>query len=129
MSMKSLMVLAVFLTPVAFTGSIIGLATSDRSTRADIVMERTSYCDYVVVRAGKSFVFLHIEDEFTALAGARQLSGLLPKIGVQTLTMDGRASIRVHVEGWDDDRNEAENWFKRWCNIDEGGLQRFEMSP
>ena len=79
--MKTPLVLAVLLTPVAFIGSMIGLVTSDRATRADIVMERASYCDYVVVRAGKSFVFLHIEDEFTALAGARQLSGLLHKMG------------------------------------------------
>ena len=43
--------------------------------------------------------------------------------------MDGRASIRVSVEGWEEDRDEAEQWFKRWCNIEEPGLQRFEMHP
>jgi hypothetical protein len=92
-------------------------------------MERASYCDYVVVRPDRLFVFLHIEDEFTTLAGARQLSGLLHNMSAQTLTKDGRAPIRVNVEGWEEDRDEAEHWFRRWCNIDEPGLQRFEMHP
>ena len=127
--MKMPLVLAVFLTPLAFAGSMIGLVTSDHLTHADIVMERASYCDYVVVRTDKLFVFLHIEDEFTALAGARQVSGLVREMGAQSLTLDGRAPIQVRVEGWDDDRDEAEDWFKQQCNIDEGGLQRFEISP
>jgi hypothetical protein len=127
--MKMPLVLAVFLTPLASAGSMIGLVTSDDLTHADIVMERASYCDYVVVRAYKLFVLLHIEDEFTALAGARQVSGLVREMGVQRLTLDGRAPIQVRVEGWDNDRDQAEDWFKQQCNIDEGGLQRFEISP
>ena len=127
--MKMPLVLAVFLTPLASAGSMIGLVTSDDLTHADIVMERASYCDYVVARAYKLFVLLHIEDEFTALAGARQVSGLVREMGVQRLTLDGRAPIEVRVEGWDNDRDQAEDWFKQQCNIDEGGLQRFEISP
>lgn len=112
--MKATLLLACCVWPTSFGASVIASEPTPILT-GEIVLERASYCDLIVVRTELGFFLIEIERAIVALAGGRRVTGHLTASDPQSLDIDGRTKVTARVKAWDSDLRQAKARFDRYC--------------
>jgi hypothetical protein len=112
--MRASLLLACWVWPAGFGASAVAAEPTPTLT-GEIVLERASYCDVIVVRTEQGFSLIEIEHAIVALAGGHRVTGRLTESGPQALDIDGRTQVTARVKAWDSDLRQAKARFDRYC--------------
>lgn len=114
--MRTPIILAIGLWPVAFLIAFLGLFHSvSPSLDGEIVFERASTCDHVVVKTPRGYVMLEVNGAVIEIAGGNRFDGVRSTSGWQPVSIDGRAEVSIRVKGVDRDLLQAKSRFDYFC--------------
>jgi len=96
----------------------VDVITSDHAPvlTGEIILQRVSYCDHVVVQTDRGFAFLEVDAGLIAVASGRWVTGRLNARGPQMIDIDGRVLLSVRIVAWDTDLSQARARFNRYCD-------------
>ena len=112
--MNSALLVAVDLIAGSFAALTGQVSSEGPVLRGEIILQRASYCDYSVVQTDQGFAFLDMGAGLIALASGHWVTGRLTERGLQTVDIDGRASLAVRVLAWDTHLTQARARLNRY---------------
>jgi hypothetical protein len=114
-----LLALAVLL-PTGFASALGLMVWSSASMPllgGQIVMEQASYCEVFVIKTDHGLAVVVDESRWpVVISSGTNVSGLRHEKGAQTIQIDNRAELRIHVLLWQTDWNLAKARFEQECD-------------
>ncbi len=87
------------------------------STRGEVALEHTPFCEFFVVHTERGFSLLDWRGGQYVIAEGDDVLGPLHSLGVQTITIAGEAEMRAMVEEWGVNLLRAQSAFYRRCKV------------